>query len=175
MCLSVHDVLATFFKAVDVPPALQGTAIKLFRFNDEGGAGAWELHAPAVTPHFFDANEDAASAQPKWHLEADEAEAEVTDQFSLELGGRRVISVAAARSGRCCSPATRLSARSRTSTTTACLPTRTAWTTTRTTAPRRVLGCLAWAHCFLGLGRVIQHMHGLTCMFEEAKASWLTW
>lgn len=70
---------------------LQGNAIKLFRFNDEGGAGAWELHAPAVTPHFFDANEDAASAQPKWHLEADEAEAEVTDQFSLELGGRRVI------------------------------------------------------------------------------------
>jgi len=70
---------------------LQGTDIKLFRFNDEGGAGAWELHAPAVAPHFFNANEDAAAAATKWCLEVDEAEAEVTDQFSLEPGGRRVI------------------------------------------------------------------------------------
>ena len=91
--VEVHTALAANVTALLVKRLLllQGTAIKLFRFNDEGGAGAWELHAPAVTPHFFDANEDAASAQPKWHLEADEAEAEVTDQFSLELGGRRVI------------------------------------------------------------------------------------
>jgi hypothetical protein len=69
----------------------QGTDIKLFRFNNTAGAGAWELQATAVSPHFFNANEDAAASAARWCLEAGEAEAEVTDQFSLEPGGRRVI------------------------------------------------------------------------------------
>jgi len=69
----------------------QGPDIKLFRFNNTAGAGAWELQATAVSPHFFNANEDAAASAARWCLEAGEAEAEVTDQFSLEPGGRRVI------------------------------------------------------------------------------------
>ncbi len=69
----------------------QGTDIKLFRFNSTASAGAWELQAIAVSPHFFNANEDAAASAARWCLEAGEAEAEVTDQFSLEPGGRRVI------------------------------------------------------------------------------------
>ena len=67
----------------------QGTAIRLFKFTRKGTGDSWELYAAAVSPSFYDANEDAASAAPQWFLEAGDLEVEVSDKFSFEEGARR--------------------------------------------------------------------------------------
>lgn len=42
-----------------------------------------------MTPSFYDANEDTASAKPQWFLEAGDLEVEVTDKFSFEQTSKR--------------------------------------------------------------------------------------
>lgn len=42
-----------------------------------------------MSPSFYDANEDKASAKPQWFLEAGELEVEVTDKFSFEQSSKR--------------------------------------------------------------------------------------
>ena len=68
---------------------LQGTATRLFKFTPNSKGDSWELHAASVSPNFYDANEDAASAQPHWFLEAGELEVEVSDKFAFEDTNKR--------------------------------------------------------------------------------------
>ena len=67
----------------------QGNAIKLFKFSPSRRGDRWELYSANVTPNFYDANEDKASAKPQWFLEAGDLEVEVTDKFSFEQSSKR--------------------------------------------------------------------------------------
>jgi hypothetical protein len=67
----------------------QEIAIRLFKFTPAKTGDSWELYAASVTPNFYDANEDTASAKPQWFLEAGELEVEVTDKFSFEETSKR--------------------------------------------------------------------------------------
>lgn len=68
---------------------LQGTATRLFKFSPNSKGDSWELYAASVSPNFYDANEDAASAKPHWFLEAGELEVEVSDKFAFEEASKR--------------------------------------------------------------------------------------
>jgi hypothetical protein len=68
---------------------VQATTIKLYRFDDS--SNLWALEAASVNPHFYNVNEDSASAKPKWYIEVADAEIEVSDQFNFEESGLRVI------------------------------------------------------------------------------------
>ena len=66
------------------------TAIRLYKFNaNKKGSDSWELYAAAVTPTFYDANEDSASGSSQWFLEAGELEVEVSDKFRFEASSKR--------------------------------------------------------------------------------------
>lgn len=57
----------------------QGAAIRLFKFTHARAGDAWELYAASVSPSFYDANEDAAAAAPRWFLEAGDLEVVLWD------------------------------------------------------------------------------------------------
>ncbi len=67
----------------------QGNAIRLFKFTPKKSGDSWELYSASVSPNFYDANEDKASAKPQWFLEAGDLEVEVTDKFSFEQSSKR--------------------------------------------------------------------------------------
>ena len=70
--------------------AATSTAIRLYKFNPKKkGSESWELYAATVTPSFYDVNEDSASGNSQWFLEAGELEVEVSDKFSFEESSRR--------------------------------------------------------------------------------------
>lgn len=68
---------------------VQAETIKLYKFDES--SSKWELEANSVSPHFYNANEDSATAKPRWYLEIVDAEIEISDQFNFEESGLRVI------------------------------------------------------------------------------------
>lgn len=79
---------STFHK-LSLERLAQGNAIRLFKFTPSRGGDSWELYSASVSPSFYDANEDKASAKPQWFLEAGDLEVEVTDKFSFEQSSKR--------------------------------------------------------------------------------------
>ena len=73
----------------EVKDTLQAQTIKLYKFDEK--TNLWELEAASVNPNFYNVNEDAARAKPKWYIEVSDVETEVSDQFNFEETGLRVI------------------------------------------------------------------------------------
>ena len=65
--------------------------MKSYKFQQTGTEGHWELLSANADVNFYDSNEDTAGKKAEWHLEiGTEVDVPVTDQFSLDLAGKRV-------------------------------------------------------------------------------------
>lgn len=65
--------------------------MKLYRFQQTAAGGHWDLLSANADVNFYNINEDTASKKAKWHLEiGTDMDIAVTDQFSVDLAGKRV-------------------------------------------------------------------------------------
>lgn len=75
-----------------------GQGLKLYRFQQNAAGGSWDLLSANADVNFYDINEDTSGKKAQWHLEiGTDVDVLVTDQFSVDLAGRRV--TVAAESG----------------------------------------------------------------------------